>query len=66
MTKWEVCRQRNTSSLPIWRACRTVNGALELDEYTFGTQGQAQIRVDELNAKEKAPEAAATAQGAEK
>ena len=34
---------------------------MEMDPRTFGTQVEAQQRARELNAKEKAPEAAGTA-----
>lgn len=63
--KWEVCRQRNALSLPMYRAARTVSDVMEMDEHIFGTERAAQERADELNAQEKAPDAAATAQGAE-
>ena len=63
--KWEVCRKRNSLSLPMYCACRTIDGVMEMDEHIFGTERAAQERADELNAKEKAPEAAATALGAE-
>ena len=65
MMEWEVCRKRNSLSLPMYCACRTMNGAMEMDEHIFGTERAGQKRVNELNAKEKAPETAATAQGAE-
>lgn len=51
MTKWEVCQRRNALSLPMYCACRTVNGAMEMDEHIFGTERAAQERADELNAK---------------
>ena len=51
MMKWEVCRKRNSLSLPMYCACRTVNGAMEMDEHIFGTERAAQERADELNAK---------------
>lgn len=63
--KWEVCRKRNSLSLPMYCACRTIDGVMEMDEHIFGTERAAQERADELNAQEKAPDAAATAQGAE-
>ena len=66
MGKWDVCRQVVDGILPMWRACRTVGGVMKMDPRTFGTQVEAQQRARELNAKEKAPETAATAQGAEK
>ena len=63
--KWEVCRKRNSLSLPMYCACRTIDVVMEMDEHIFGTERAAQERADELNAKEKAPCTAATAQGAE-
>ena len=66
MRKWDVCRQVVDGILPMWRACRTVDGIAEVDVLIYGTQDEANVRMRELNAKEKAPEAAATAQGAEK
>ena len=63
--KWEVCRKRNSLSLPMYCACRTIDGVMEMDEHIFGTERAAQERADELNAQEKAPDAAATAQGEE-
>lgn len=63
--KWGVCRKRNSLSLPMYCACRTIDGVMEMDEHIFGTERAAQERADELNAQEKAPDAAATAQGAE-
>ena len=64
MGKWDVCRQIVNGILPMWRACRTVDGAVEIDVPIYGTQGEALQRARELNAKEKAPEAAATAPSA--
>lgn len=66
MMEWEVCRKRNSLSLPMYCACRTVNGVMQMDEHIFGTERAAQNRVNELNAKEKAPNAARAAQGAKK
>ncbi len=65
MGKWDVCRQIVNGILPMWRACRTVGGVMEMDPRTFGTQVEAQQRARELNAKEKAPDAAGTALSAE-
>lgn len=60
MGKWDVCRQVVDGILPIWRACRTVDGMRETDISIYGTQGEALHRVRELNAKEKAPASAGT------
>ncbi len=53
MTKWEVFSQPNVLSLPMWRACRIVDGALKIDNHITGTQEAAQKRADELNALEQ-------------
>lgn len=65
MTEWQPRRQIVNGILPMWRACRTGGGTVEKDIAIYGTQGEALHRARELNAKEKAPGAAATAQGAE-
>ena len=65
MTKWQTRREMVSPPLTMWRACRTIDGVMEVDLHIFGTERAAQERADELNAKEKAPEAAATALGAE-
>ena len=59
--KWDICRQVVDGILPMWRACRTVGGVREMDPRAFGTQVEAHQRAHELNEKEKAPKAAATA-----
>lgn len=61
MTQWQVCREVYGGRLPIWRACRTADGIAEVDMLIYGTQSEAIARMRELNAKEKAPGAAATA-----
>ena len=53
MTKWEVCRKRNSLSLPMYCACRTIDGVMEMDEHIFGTERAAQERADELNVTEE-------------
>ena len=53
MTKWEVCRKRNALSLPMYCACRTVNGVMEMDAHIFGTERAAKERADELNVTEE-------------
>ena len=53
MTQWRVFRQPNALSLPMWRACRIVDGALKIDNHITGTQEAAQKRADELNALEQ-------------
>ena len=42
--KWDICRQIVNGILPMWRACRTVGGVMEMDPRTFGTQVEAQQR----------------------
>ena len=66
-SKWGTCKQTTKDDTPpIYRAYRIVlPPGIELDFYTYGTRDEATARARELNAKEKAPEAAATAQGAE-
>ena len=60
MTQWTPCSERVGGILPMWRACCTVDGAVEIDVPIYGTQGEALQRARELNAKEKAPTSAAT------
>lgn len=60
MGKWDVCRQVVDGILPMWRACRTVDGMRETDISIYGTQGEALHRARELNAKENAPASADT------
>ena len=60
MGKWDVCRQIVNGILPMWRACRMVDGMRETDISIYGTQGEALKRARELNAKEKAPASAGT------
>nr|DAN39346.1 MAG TPA: hypothetical protein [Caudoviricetes sp.] len=65
-SKWGTCQQTTKEDTQqIYRAYRIVlPPGVELDFYTYGTRDGAAARARELNAKEKAPEAAATAQGA--
>jgi hypothetical protein len=65
MTQWTSCSEIVGGILSMWRACRIVDGAIEIDVPIYGTQGEALHRARELNAKEKAPEAAGTALSAE-
>ena len=51
MTKWQTRREMVSPPLTMWRACRTIDGVMEMDEHIFGTERAAQERVDELNAK---------------
>ena len=53
MTQWTPCSEIVGGILPMWRACRTVGGVMEMDPRTFGTQVEAQQRARELNAKGK-------------
>ena len=66
MTLWQPRRDPVTKNLTMWRVFRIVDGVEELDIYIYGTQDEANVRMRELNVKEKAPDAAATALGAEK
>ena len=59
-TQWTPCSEIVGGILPIWRAFRTVDGAVEIDVPIYGTQGEALHRARELNAKEKAPASAGT------
>ena len=59
-TQWTPRSEITGGILPMWRACRTVDGMRETDISIYGTQGEALHRVRELNAKEKAPTSAAT------
>ena len=74
---WTICRQLVPNRQSTWKACRNVNGLVTVDWCIYGERERAQQRADELNAQreerkkrtgcnKKAPEAAATAQGAEK
>ena len=56
MTQWRVFSQPNVLSLPMWRACRIVDGVLKIDNHITGTQEAAQKRADELNALEQKKE----------
>ncbi|WP_026762665.1 hypothetical protein [Selenomonas artemidis] len=60
MTQWAPCSERVGGILPMWRACRMVDGMRETDISIYGTQGEALKRARELNAKEKAPAPAGT------
>ena len=60
MGKWDVCRQIVNGILPMWRACRMVDGGVEIDVPIYGTQGEALHRARELNANEKTPVSAGT------
>ena len=65
MTQWTVCSERVGGILPMWRACRAADGAVETDIAVYGTHGEALKRARELNAKEKAPASTATDTSAE-
>lgn len=47
------CREVYGGILPIWRACRTVDGIAEVDMLIYGTQSEAIARMRELNAESK-------------
>ena len=65
-TAWRITHQIVNLSVALYQACGKVDGVLQVDHNIYPTYEKAQKRVNELNAKEKAPGAAATAQGAEK
>ena len=54
MTQWQTRREVYGGILPIWRACRTVDGIAEVDMLIYGTQGEAIARMHKLNAKKSA------------
>ena len=66
MTLWQTRREFVMKHLTMWRLFRIVGGVEELGIQLYGTQEDAIAVAREFNAKEKAPETAATAQGAEK
>lgn len=63
--EWELVNQTVHLSVALYQACGKVDGVLRADRNIYPTYEKAQKRVQELNAKEKAPCAAATAQGTE-
>ena len=65
MTQWTTCSECVGGILPIWRACRTLDGTRETDIAIYGTQEEALKRARELNANEKTPVSAATDTSAE-
>lgn len=65
-TEWRITHQIVQLSVALYQACGKVDGVIQMDHNIYPTYEKAKKRVNELNAKEKAPEAAATAQSAEK
>ena len=65
-TEWRIIHQIVHLSVALYQACSKADGVLRTDHNIYPTYEKAQKRMNELNAKEKAPDAAATAQGAEK
>ena len=65
-TEWRITRQIVQLSVALYQACGKVDGVIQMDHNIYPIYEKAQKRVNELNAKEKAPTAAATALGAEK
>lgn len=55
MTQWTLCSEIVGGILPMWRACRTVDGMRETDISIYGTQGDALERARELKQKKKRP-----------
>lgn len=66
MTKWQTRREMVSPPLTMHIVFRIMDGVKERSGTHYATLDDALHRARELNAKEKAPEAAATAQGAEK
>ena len=64
--EWELVNQTVHLSVALYQACGKVDGVLRADRNIYPTYEKAQKRANELNAQEKAPDAAATALGAEK
>lgn len=66
MTPWQTRREVVGGILTMWRVFRVVDGVEEIEGPHYSFQDDAIHVMNELNAKEKAPETAATAHGAEK
>ena len=64
MTQWTTRREMVSPPLTMHIVFRNVNGVEERSGTHYATLDDALTHVRALNAKEKAPEAAATAQGA--
>jgi len=64
MTLWQTRRELVMKHLTMWRVFRIVDGVEELGIRLYGTQGSGGGGGGEHNTKKKAPETAATAQGA--
>lgn len=64
-TEWRIIHQIVNLSVALYQACGKVDGVIQMDHNIYPTYEKAQKRVNELNAKEKAPEAAGTALNAE-
>lgn len=64
-TEWRITHQIVQLSVALYQACGKVDGVIQMDHNIYPTYEKAQKRVNELNAKEKAPEAAGTALSAE-
>ena len=65
-TAWRITHQIVNLSVALYQACIKTDGVLRTDHNIYPTYEKAQKRVNELNAKEKAPDAARAAQGAKK
>ena len=65
-TAWRITHQIVNLSVALYQACGKVDGVLQMDHNIYPTYEKAQKRVNELNAKEKAPDAARATQGAKK
>lgn len=56
-TEWRITHQIVNLSVALYQACGKVDGVLRMDHNIYPTYEKAQKRVNELNEKEKAPEA---------
>lgn len=61
MTQWQTRRELVTKNLTMHRVFRIVDGVEDLDICLYDTHDEAIKAARRLNAKEKAPRAAATA-----
>lgn len=65
-TEWRIVHQLVHISIALYQACIKEDGVLRTEYMPYITHEAAQKRVNELNAKEKAPRAAVTALSARK
>ena len=65
-TEWRIGCRFIQLTIPLYQVCVKEDGVLRTDHNIYPTYEEAQKCANGLNTKEKAPKAAATAQGAEK